>query len=39
VLSGRIIQTRPFGDIHEIKDVKGIGPKTFEDIRREITAE
>ena len=39
VLSGRIIHARPFGDIHEMKDVKGIGPKTFEDIRREITAE
>ena len=39
VLSGRIIHARPFGDIHEIKDVKGIGPKTFEDIRWEITAE
>ena len=38
VLSGRIINARPFGDIHEIKDVKGIGPKTFEDIRWEITA-
>ncbi|MBS3776532.1 MAG: DNA/RNA non-specific endonuclease [Bacteroidales bacterium] len=39
VLSGRIINDRPFDDIHEIKDVKGIGPKTFEDIRWEITAE
>jgi hypothetical protein len=33
------IHARPFGDIHEIKNIKGIGPKTFEDIRWEITAE
>ena len=39
VLSRRIINARPFNSIHEIKDVKGIGPKTFEDIRWEITAE
>ena len=39
VLSRRIINARPFSSIHEIKDVKGIGPKTFEDIRWEITAE
>ena len=39
VLSRRIINARPFNSIHEIKDVKGIGPKTFEDIRWEISAE
>jgi len=39
VLSGRIINARPFNSIHEIKDVKGIGPKTFEDIRWKIIAE
>lgn len=39
VLSRRIINATPFSSIHEIKDVKGIGPKTFEDIRWEITAE
>jgi len=38
VLSGRIINARPFNSIHEIKDVKGIGPKTFEDIRWKIIA-
>ena len=37
VLSRRIINARPFYSIDEIKDVKGIGPKTFEDIRWEIT--
>ena len=39
VLSKRIINARPFNSIHEVKDVKGIGPKTFEDIQRKITAQ
>ncbi|MBS3808278.1 MAG: helix-hairpin-helix domain-containing protein, partial [Bacteroidales bacterium] len=39
VLSKRIINARPFSSIHEVKDVKGIGPKTFEDIRWKITAQ
>ena len=39
VLSKRIINARPFSSIHEVKDVKGIGPKTFEDIQRKITAQ
>jgi len=39
VLSKRIVNARPFDDIHEIKDVRGIGPKTFEDIRWKISAQ
>jgi endonuclease G len=39
VLSRRIINARPFYSIDEIKEVKGIGPKTFEDIRWEITVD
>jgi len=39
VLSRRIINSRPFNSINEIKNVKGIGPKTFEDIRWEIKAD
>jgi len=38
VLSGRIIEARPFNDIREIEEVKGIGPKTFEKIRYKISA-
>ncbi|MFW6046753.1 MAG: ComEA family DNA-binding protein [Candidatus Woesearchaeota archaeon] len=39
VLSRRIINARPFHSIDEIKDVKGIGAKTFEKIRGEITVD
>jgi len=39
VLSKRIVNARPFNSIHGIKDVRGIGPKTFEDIRRKITTQ
>lgn len=39
VLSRRIINSRPFNSTSEIKDVKGIGPKTFEDIKWEITVD
>jgi endonuclease G len=39
VLSKRIVNARPFNSIHDIKDVRGIGPKTFDDIRWKITAE
>ena len=39
VLSERIVNTRPFDDIREIKDVRGIGPKTFEDVRWKISAQ
>ncbi len=43
VLAGRIISYRekygPFKKIEDIKEIKGIGDKTFEKIRKELTSE
>jgi len=37
VLAGKIISVRPFRNIHKIKNVTGIGPKTFEKVRWKIS--
>jgi len=43
VLAGRIIEYRssngPFASIEEIKNVKGVGPRLFDGIKDDITAE
>jgi competence ComEA-like helix-hairpin-helix protein len=43
VLAGRVISYRdkygPFGRVEDIKEIKGIGDKTFEKIRKGLTIE
>ena len=38
VLSKRIMRRRPFSRVSELRNVKGIGPKTLSDLRSEVTA-
>lgn len=36
VLSGRIIKARPFQNVNDLKSVKGIGPKTVQDLKSQV---